>query len=146
MAILIKELKNLRLLSASLKDLPSSEIKEVIDKLTQIYDEVKEREEQANALVRQKEEGISKIKQIMEENSLTAEEMFEAIGRPVKQRKMKARYRFTDANGNVHEWTGQGRTPRLLSELFELDGTSKEDYLISDDTEISHTEAEQEQN
>lgn len=41
------------------------------------------------------------------------------------------KYRFKDLEGNICEWSGQGREPLRLTELLKATNTKREDYLIS---------------
>ncbi|MCZ8812470.1 H-NS family nucleoid-associated regulatory protein [Escherichia albertii] len=44
----------------------------------------------------------------------------------------KAKYRFTDENGKIKEWSGNGKRPLALNKLLD-EGHSLEEYLIKDD-------------
>lgn len=45
----------------------------------------------------------------------------------------KVKYRFYDLDGNLCEWSGQGREPRKLTALIKATGKSREDFLVKNE-------------
>ncbi|GBP03565.1 DNA-binding protein H-NS [Eumeta japonica] len=64
-----------------------------------------------------------------EENARAAEARCYCGIREKKRAKRPAKYRYTDENGQVREWTGQGRTPSVIKAAIE-NGQSLDDFLL----------------
>ncbi len=45
------------------------------------------------------------------------------------RKKVEPKYQVTDENGELHQWSGRGRTPAVFKAFFES-GNTKEDCLI----------------
>lgn len=56
-------------------------------------------------------------------------EMEKVTERKVKRAPRPAKYEFLDENGEIKQWTGQGRMPKMVK--IEIDaGKSLDDFLI----------------
>lgn len=47
-----------------------------------------------------------------------------------RYRSARVKYRFTDLDGNLCEWSGQGREPIKLRKLLSATGMKREDFLV----------------
>ena len=47
-----------------------------------------------------------------------------------KRAARPAKYQFTDENGELKTWTGQGRTPAVIKKAIEEQGKSLDDFLL----------------
>lgn len=58
------------------------------------------------------------------------------IKKPIKvKKKLPPKYKLTDLDGNTHEWTGRGLTPKAFKEHFNR-GHSKESCLIIENISV----------
>ena len=131
----IEILTSFKLLKNAVASLDSSQLADVINRLQKIYDEKKIGEELDARKRQEREEALKAIRSIMAENRLTAEDLSllaedTAGEKTVRKRVVPPKYKFTDENGTVMTWTGQGRTPLAFRQCIEREGKSMEDYLI----------------
>ena len=82
--------------------------------------------------MRARHQSIDEVKKAMAQAGISLDELQGALG-DMKPKKAKAtvapKFHIQDADGNIVQWTGRGRTPKIFAELFE-NGGSKEDCLI----------------
>ena len=99
---------------------------------------INQRKEKEAMLLEQNKEKIKNIEHIKEQlsrqgltvNDLLGDSLQSAIKNPVKVRnKVLPKYRLSDSDGTVHEWTGRGITPKVFQQHFDR-GYSKESLLI----------------
>ena len=131
----IEILTSFKLLKNAVASLDSSQLADVINRLQKIYDEKKIVEELDARKRQEREEALKAIRSIMAENRLTAEDLSllaedTAGEKTVRKRVVPPKYKFTDENGTVMTWTGQGRTPLAFRQCIEREGKSMEHYLI----------------
>ena len=131
----IEILTSFKLLKNAVASLDSSQLADVINRLQKIYDEKKIVEELDARKRQEREEALKAIRSIMAEKRLTAEDLSllaedTAGEKTVRKRVVPPKYKFTDENGTVMTWTGQGRTPLAFRQCIEREGKSMEDYLI----------------
>ena len=131
----IEILTSFKLLKNAVASLDSFQLADVINRLQKIYDEKKIVEELDARKRQEREEALKAIRSIMAENRLTAEDLSilaedTAGEKTVRKRVVPPKYKFTDENGTVMTWTGQGRTPLAFRQCIEREGKSMEDYLI----------------
>ncbi|MBR1924159.1 MAG: H-NS histone family protein [Ruminobacter sp.] len=131
----IEILTSFKLLKNAVASLDSSQLADVINRLQKIYDEKKIVEELDARKRQEREEALKAIRSIMAENRLTAEDLSllaedTAGEKTVRKRVVPPKYKFTDENGTIMTWTGQGRTPLAFRQCIEREGKSMEDYLI----------------
>ncbi len=111
-------------------ELSVSEIEKVISDLSEILEE---RQAEENARLAAEQEKLAKIESIrktMQDAGVDISDLLELVGetKPAKK-KVEAKYRVTDAEGVVHEWSGRGRTPQVFKDHFAK-GFTKDDCLI----------------
>lgn len=120
-------LLNLRTLRAQSRELTLEQLQEGLEKLTQVTNEREQEEEQRRAENREKEEKLAMYREMLITDGISIEELLErAQNRPSSKKRTprKAKYRYTDENGEEKTWTGQGRTPKFLQDK------NLDDYLI----------------
>lgn len=96
---------------------------------------IEERKEEEKAVAAEQQEKLAKLEAIKAEmlnagidiSDLLA--TMDSSSAPKKKSTVKPKYQVTDAEGNVHLWTGRGRTPKPFQAYFDK-GHSKEDCLI----------------
>ncbi len=107
-----------------------ADLEKVLADLQEIKEEKVAEEKERAAADASRLEAVKKIKAQMAELGLSAEDI--SSGSPAtatKKASVPAKYRLIDADGQPHEWSGRGRTPRVYLERFEK-GAKKEDFLI----------------
>ncbi len=133
MPLVLKDLKNSRMLSNALHDASPEEIQDIIDKLTVIKEETVARLAKQASINEERRIKLGAMANELKENNISIEDLMGYLGVNVKKRKLKIRYRYVGVDGLTYEWSGQGRTPRAMQQLIERDGTTKEDYLIPEE-------------
>ena len=126
------KLNNIRTLKALLRDEVDYETFEQFSlKVLEALEERKKDFEAQKAQEQAQLDFIENMKKLAEEQGFDFNQIINNTSE-VKQRKERkkqdprpAKYEFTDAEGNLKTWTGQGRTPR------ELAGKNLEDFLIN---------------
>lgn len=129
----IKLVNNIRSLRAQVRNIPLEILDDVLDKFRVIIDERREEDAYKSVEIQARKDKIAELCKLMERDGINPEEIFGTLSKnSLSKRKRKPRppkYKFTDENGDVKTWTGQGRTPKILSKLM-ASGKSLEDYLL----------------
>ncbi len=133
MSDLLKTLNNIRSLRNLARDLTLEQLENINQKLQLV---MAEKREEAELLERQTEERkarIEKYKTLLIQDEITAEELAEILGEKTFVKKKRearpAKYQYTDENGQVKTWTGQGRTPKAIQAALDA-GKSLESFAI----------------
>ena len=131
MADLSNTLHNKSKLRIACKDLTSQQMQNVISNLEEFI----EKRAKEEALLEEerafKEEKKQEIITAMKEGGFSYED-FADTGTSVakKMRKPVApKFRITDGNGSIHEWSGRGLTPTIFKAYFD-NGGSKDSCRI----------------
>ena len=116
------------------KELSFSELEKLSENLAALIEERQAEEEAAAAEMAQKQANIDAIKKQMAESGLDLSDLLAALdsdgGAKSKPKgSVKPKYQIKDADGNLVQWTGRGRTPKVFQAYFDQGG-SKEDCLI----------------
>lgn len=112
------------------QELSVSDLEKVISDLTIIAEDKKAEEEAVAAAEKAKADKIEEIRKSMQEAGVDINDLMALVGEaPVAKKKVAAKYRIVDDEGNEHEWSGRGRTPLAFQAYFEK-GFTKEDCLI----------------
>lgn len=139
MTNLLKVLNNIRSLRVLAREISLEQLELMLNKLQQVVDE--KRIEQENILREENErkERIEKLKQSLEQQQISLDELAEALGhnfntsrsKSSKQKRIPrpAKYKYTDFNGEEKTWTGQGRTPKPIQDALDK-GKSLADFEI----------------
>ena len=131
-----KYLKNNRNLKAFFREATSSEIEGILDKIKDLYDEVKEKEEQQEKARQARLQFLSGVLDSLDSHNFTVEDLAALKNQVNKESrpKMLPRYRYININGAERFWSGQGKIPKELKEVMLRDGiTDKNNYLIRTD-------------
>lgn len=129
----LKILNNIRTLRAQTRELTLADLEEMLEKFEVVVSERRDAEATIAEEIRQKEEKLAKYRQMLLEdgidlNELTASETGSAKAR-TKRAPRPAKYQYTDENGEVKSWTGQGRTPAMIKQALD-NGKNLADFLI----------------
>jgi DNA-binding protein H-NS len=129
MSDILKVLTRKNSLRKQCQELGVADIEKVISDLNDILEE-KQAEEAAKAEeLAAREEKIALIRQTMQDAGLDMDDLQSVIGAAPKK-KVEAKYRITDDEGTVHEWSGRGRTPLAFQAYFDKHGVDKEAVAI----------------
>lgn len=127
-----KVLNNIRSLRAQARDVELTELEEILEKLTTVVNERREEIEAERALNREKEEKLSKYREMLLADGIDPNELLSA-GEITKKRSRRAprpaKYQYTDENGELKSWTGQGRTPAAIKKALD-EGKKLDTFLI----------------
>lgn len=102
-------------------------LEQLHDALKKMNDVVSERmaeDEKIEASNKEYKEKLEAYRQMLIADGIVIEDL--VIKKPKKPR---AKYKFTDANGEEQTWTGQGRRPKSLAVKID-NGASLDDFLI----------------
>jgi len=128
MSNLIDSLKRKTTLRSELKNASVADIERVIGHLNDLLAERVEEESRAAAELEAKRDAIEKIKAAMAEAGLDVEDLGGIDTSAVKPKsKAKAAPKYAIIlNGERHEWTGRGRTPKVFAEYMAANGVEKD--------------------
>ena len=128
MSNLINTLKRKTTLRSELKDVSAADIERVIGHLNDLLAEREEEEARAAEELKAKREAIESIKAAMEAAGLDVEDLGGIEASKVKAKsKSKAAPKYAiNVNGERHEWTGRGRTPKIFADYMATHGVDKD--------------------
>ncbi|WP_113907456.1 H-NS family histone-like protein [Aliidiomarina celeris] len=128
-------LTHARRLNAATKSLSVAELKEVAIKLDGV---ISQREQDEAELAQQqaaKRAEAERLRREIDAAGLDLADIFgdvAPVGNPKVKRKRAPKppkYEYTDENGELKTWTGQGRTPKPIQDAINAGG-NKNDFLI----------------
>jgi DNA-binding protein H-NS len=132
----ISTITNIRSLRVACRSLSLKELEACLDKFKDIVEERQQEEEEKNQKDKVRCEALSSIRALMAQAGLAIEDLnslsSEKIVTGVQKRNVPPKYRFTDENGEIYTWTGQGRTPTIFTDCMKREGKDKDSYLIKD--------------
>ncbi|QMB05044.1 DNA-binding protein StpA [Citrobacter freundii] len=133
MSSMLKNLNNIRSLRAMAREFPVDVLEDMLEKFRVVTKERRVEEEQLQRQRAEQQEKINTLLALMKADGIEPEELLSmttVTSRAVKKRQPRpAKYRFTDLNGEVKTWTGQGRTPKPIAQALAA-GKSLDDFLI----------------
>ncbi|ATF48388.1 DNA-binding protein StpA [Citrobacter werkmanii] len=133
MSSMLKNLNNIRSLRAMAREFPVDVLEDILEKFRVVTKERRDEEEQLQRQRAEQQEKINTLLALMKADGIEPEELLSmttVTSRAVKKRQPRpAKYRFTDLNGEVKTWTGQGRTPKPIAQALAA-GKSLDDFLI----------------
>lgn len=121
-----------RRLQGAVKDLSMEELEEVLVKLKNIIETRKLKEEKKKEEEEAKKAKIKEIQEQLAAAGISYEDLTELAEKSVSKRvgqKRPVKYRLEDKDGEVHNWTGIGRMPRVFKDVVDS-GKDLEDYRI----------------
>ena len=124
--------RNKNRLRAACKDLSVEQMQTMADNLAEFVNKRAEEEAAAQAAMAEQVAKKQEILAAMRAAGLSPEDFAaeEAAVKIKKPRKpVAAQYRVTDSNGEAHEWSGRGRTPKVFQAYFD-NGGSKDSCRI----------------
>lgn len=127
-----KILNNIRILRSQARTTPLNELEEALEKFMTVVNERREEVEAEEAQNREKEEKLAKYRELLQAEGIDLTELLgvqETGNKRTKRAPRPAKYSYTDENGEVKSWTGQGRTPAAIKKALDA-GKSLDDFLI----------------
>ncbi|GAB3478978.1 H-NS histone family protein [Marinomonas epiphytica] len=134
MSLLVELASNKAKARAAAKELNIAQLENLIAGFSNALEKMKEDEAAQQEKLRIKAERAEQISRLIAESGLTMDEISSLSTAPkakagaVRGRTVAPKYRLEVA-GEVHEWTGRGRTPRVFQEYFDA-GNSRESVEI----------------
>lgn len=133
MSDLLKTLNSIRRLRHLARELTLEQLENINQKLQLVISEKREEAEQLERLAKERKNRLAKYKTLLMQDEITLEELAEILderGSTKKKREARpAKYQYTDENGQLKTWTGQGRTPKPIQTALNA-GKSLEDFAI----------------
>ena len=126
MSDFIKTLLRKNSLRKQCQELSGSEIEKVIADLGDILEERKAEEAAMHAEQQAKMAAIDAIRETMRSAGVDLSDLMGMVEAAPKKQAVKAKYQITDAQGEVHSWSGRGRTPTAFAEYMAQKGISKD--------------------
>jgi DNA-binding protein H-NS len=136
----LKLVTNRNSLKALTKEFYIDELEKFSNNLNIIIEQRKEQEAKLKIKNKEKIQKIETIKSLLTEQGLTVDDLInDPFSKNVQPKKPKVKllpkYRITNLEGNVYEWTGRGLPPKVFKDHFDR-GYSKEDCLIIENISI----------
>lgn len=128
MSDFIKTLTRKNSLRKQCQELEVADLEKIVADLATIIDEKVQQELAVEKEAEEKAAKIDEIRKSLDAAGLDLSDLM-AIPELSSKKKVAAKYRLTDESGQVHEWSGRGRTPLVFQKFFD-EGNSKEDCLI----------------
>ncbi len=131
---LFEILSNLRSLRKEAKEMSLAELQEGLEKFQRVVQEVEEKQSELLAENSEKQEKINFYRELLKDEGISVEELVEQLGQQskprAKRKPLSPKYEYTDHNGELKTWTGQGRTPSLIQEALDNNTKTLSDFLI----------------
>ncbi|MFO6425014.1 H-NS family nucleoid-associated regulatory protein [Motilimonas sp. KMU-193] len=130
MSDIIKALLNARSLKAASKELTLEQLEESLAKFTKIVEERKAEEEAVRAANEEKLRKLEEYKEMLKADGIDPAELLGSVVTETKKREPRpAKYQYYDEQGELRQWTGQGRKPKPIQKALD-EGKSLDDFLI----------------
>lgn len=114
------------------KEISLADMEKLAESLSGLIEERKEEESKMAAAQQEKLAKLEALKSEMQNAGIDISDLLasmEAVPKAKPKSTVAPKYQVTDDEGNVHKWTGRGRTPKPFQAFFDK-GHSKEDCLI----------------
>ena len=119
-----------RRLQGAVKELSIAELEAVQEKLAGIITKRVEKERAEEEAKQEKLKKIAEIQKQLEEAGLEVSDLKSAPSeKKTTGKKRPVKFELKDDQGNIHQWTGIGRMPRVYKKALE-NGKSLEDFSI----------------
>ena len=131
MSLLLELAGNKAKARAAAKELTVAQLENLIAGFTKALEKTREEEAAREEELALKSARAEKIATLIAESGLTIEEITELTtpkAGATKGKTVEAKYRLEE-NGEVYEWTGRGRTPKVFQAYFDA-GNSRESVEI----------------
>lgn len=123
---------NARSLRAITRELTLEQLNEGYDKLTAIIEERRIQEESVRKSQEARLQKIAEYKELLKSEGIDLADLLDgvqSVDKISKREPRPAKYQYTDVDGVVQTWTGQGRQPVPIREGI-ASGKRLDDFLI----------------
>lgn len=119
-----------RRFKAAVKELSLTDLKELSVKLDKIIEDKASQEAEEQEAMAERNAKIEEIRKQMEAIGLSVDDIGGAAAKPAPKKRAPrpAKYQI-EVNGEMVQWTGQGRMPTVFKNELEQ-GRTMEDFLI----------------
>ncbi|GIU46915.1 DNA-binding protein [Shewanella sairae] len=119
-----------RRFKAAVKELSLTDLKELAVKLDKIIEDKASQEAEEQEAMAERNAKIEEIRKQMEAIGLSVDDIGGAAAKPAPKKRAPrpAKYQI-EVNGEMVQWTGQGRMPTVFKNELEQ-GRTMEDFLI----------------
>jgi len=130
---MLQKMNNIRSLRAMARDFSIDVLEEMLEKVRIVTEEKRNEVQVMSQQQAEQQEKINTWLELMQADGISPAELADmkaaSISAPKKRATRPAKYQFTDFNGEVKTWTGQGRTPKPIAQAL-ANGKSLNDFLI----------------
>lgn len=130
----LKVLNNIRTLRAQARECSLETLEEMLEKLEVVVNERRDEDSHAQAEVEERTRKLQQYREMLLADGIDPNELLNSLSVAKAPGKAKraarpAKYQYTEENGEVKTWTGQGRTPKPIATAL-ANGQSLDDFLI----------------
>ena len=126
MSDFIDIIRNKNRLRAACKELSLEQMQTMAEHITDFIDIRQEEEAEAQAAIAAQAAKKQEILAAMKEAGLSLDDFIsdttQTKAKPARK-PVAPLYRFTDSHGEIHEWSGRGRTPKAFQAYFDKGGS-----------------------
>ncbi|MGL9769329.1 MAG: histone-like nucleoid-structuring protein H-NS [Sodalis sp. (in: enterobacteria)] len=131
----LKILNNIRTLRAQARECTLETLEEMLEKLEVVVNERREEDSQAQAEIEKRTRKLQEYREMLIADGIDPNELLQSISFSKSTGKTKravrpAKYQYTDENGELKTWTGQGRTPAVIKKAIDEEGKTLENFLL----------------
>ena len=108
----------------------------MLEKLEVVVNERREEDSQVQAEIEERTRKLRQYREMLIADGIDPNELLQTMvpgkitaSKP-KRAARPAKYQYTDENGELKTWTGQGRTPAIIKKSVEMQGKSLTDFLL----------------
>lgn len=131
----LKVLNNIRTLRAQARECSLETLEEMLEKMEVVVKERREEDQANQAEIEERTRKLQQYREMLIADGIDPNELLQSLSATKVTGKSKravrpAKYQFTDENGELKTWTGQGRTPAVIKKAIEEQGKSLDDFLL----------------
>ncbi|MGY5958029.1 H-NS family nucleoid-associated regulatory protein [Kosakonia sp. BK9b] len=130
----LKSLNNIRTLRVQAREVTLETLEEMLEKLSVVVEERREEDVSLRKELEEKEAKLAAFRQKLIDEGIDPTELLSSLkGQTTKSKSVRAprpaKYQYTDEDGSVKTWTGQGRTPKAIAKAL-AEGKKLEDFAL----------------
>lgn len=131
----LKILNNIRTLRAQARECSLETLEEMLEKIEVVVKERREEDQANQAEIQERTRKLQQYREMLIADGINPNELLQSLSATKVASKSKraarpAKYQFTDEDGELKTWTGQGRTPAVIKKALEEQGKSLNDFLL----------------
>lgn len=137
MSEVIKVLSNIRSLRVLAREVQFEQLEDMLSKLATVVEERREEAELNQAENEERQRKLQQYREMLINDGIDPNELFDMLAnsktaapKKAKRSARPAKYEYTDENGDLKTWTGQGRTPAIIKQALEA-GQDLESFAIT---------------